>query len=413
MSDDTTHPVPSDAALADLARELPTHAPDDTRREAVRSSLLAAASADRAAPRPRWPLVGAGFAAGALAAAAIVLVVVRARPSGSPNASSPGAATPGAPVASSGIAMPPAARIDAPASASFERELVHDGSGHVGELVRVHAGTLHVASARAGEHVQLATADARVDGEGEVDVEVAGDQLRAVSVRSGSATLRVRDQQMVVLAAGQTWKAPVITAEVDVVAPPVATPVPVRVVAVPTVDQPTVEKRAVEKPAVEKPAVEKSAVERPATPETPPPGEPVAHDEPAPAIGSGARAPTATEQHFAAGWALLKRGNAAEAARELGTAADSDGDPALAADARYFQAVALSRAGRKTEAERALVAFLDRAPHSIRRGRAAVMLGKLIAERGDAKSARAWFESALGDADPAVVAAARTGLASL
>ena len=41
------------------------------------------------------------------------------------------------------------------------------------------------------------------------------------------------------------------------------------------------------------------------------------------------------------------------------------------------------------------------------------MLGKLIAERGDAKSARAWFESALGDADPAVVAAARAGIAAL
>ena len=120
-----------------------------------------------------------------------------------------------------------------------------------------------------------------------------------------------------------------------------------------------------------------------------------------------------TEQHFAAGWQLLKQGKAAEAARELGVAADSDGDPALAADARYFQAVALARAGRKTEAEHALVAFLDHARTSLRRGRAAVMLAKLIAERGDAKSARAWFESALADPDPAVVAAARAGLAAL
>jgi TolA-binding protein len=122
---------------------------------------------------------------------------------------------------------------------------------------------------------------------------------------------------------------------------------------------------------------------------------------------------SAIEQHFAAGYALLQQGKPAEAARELATAADSDGDPALAADARYFQAIALARAGRKTEAEAALVAFLDHAPRSLRRGRAAVMLAKLIAERGDRDSARRWFESALGDPDPAVVAAARAGIAGL
>jgi TolA-binding protein len=122
---------------------------------------------------------------------------------------------------------------------------------------------------------------------------------------------------------------------------------------------------------------------------------------------------SATEQHFAAGYALLQQGKPAEAARELATAADSDGDPALAADARYFQAIALARAGRKTEAEAALVAFLDHAPRSLRRGRAAVMLAKLIAERGDRDSARRWFESALADPDPAVVAAARAGIAGL
>jgi Tfp pilus assembly protein FimV len=41
------------------------------------------------------------------------------------------------------------------------------------------------------------------------------------------------------------------------------------------------------------------------------------------------------------------------------------------------------------------------------------MLAKLIAERGDRDSARKWFESALGDPDPAVVAAARAGIAGL
>jgi TolA-binding protein len=123
--------------------------------------------------------------------------------------------------------------------------------------------------------------------------------------------------------------------------------------------------------------------------------------------------PSELERRFEAGLALLRAGKSAEAARELLAAADAGGDDPLAADARYFAAVALTRAGRKTEAERALVAFLDHAPHSIRRGRAAVMLGRLIAERGDHASARAWFESALGDADASVVAAAKAGLAAL
>src|SRR6185503_6887538 len=108
---------------------------------------------------------------------------------------------------------------------------------------------------------------------------------------------------------------------------------------------------------------------------------------------------------------LLKANKPSDAARELLAAADAGGDDPLAADARYFAATALTKAGRKTEAERALIGFIDRAPKSIRRGRAAVMLARLIAERGDAASARAWFETALGDADPSVVAAAKAGIA--
>jgi TolA-binding protein len=101
------------------------------------------------------------------------------------------------------------------------------------------------------------------------------------------------------------------------------------------------------------------------------------------------------------------------AAIELGLAADAGDREPLAIDARYFQAVALARAGAAREAETALVAFLDHAPTSLRRGRAAVMLARLIAARGDAGSARAWFESALHDPDPEVVTAARAGLGAL
>jgi TolA-binding protein len=123
--------------------------------------------------------------------------------------------------------------------------------------------------------------------------------------------------------------------------------------------------------------------------------------------------PSATERHFQAGWTLLRGNHPREAALELGAAADAGGTDPLAADARYFQAVALVKAGQGADAERALLAFLDHAPRSIRRGRAAVMLGRLLAGRGDVKTARAWFDSALADPDPDVAAAARTGLSGL
>ena len=376
-------------------------------------------------------------------------------------------------------AAPQGAQVEASPDAEVEREVVHDGSGHLAELVRVHAGSVHVASAHAGEHVQVATADARVDGEGAIDLDVADDHLRAITVRAGTATLKVRDQQVVVLAAGQTWKAPIISAQLDVTptaaapgtasasapasasgaaasapaaaaaaasasgaasAPGAAASAPAAATASASgadsapgataasaevsVPAPAAAHTTSREPAHDgarrphalgaaEPAPDPAPVE-PAPPAQPAPEKTAAQPAPVEApVQSAPHGRSATEQHFAAGYALLQQGKPAEAARELATAADSDGDPALAADARYFQAIALARAGRKTEAEAALVAFLDHAPRSLRRGRAAVMLAKLIAERGDRDSARRWFESALGDPDPAVVAAARAGLAGL
>jgi outer membrane biosynthesis protein TonB len=385
----------SDDRLDELGRQLPFDRPDEARREAVRASLLAAAKHEHEAPRPRYKLIAATFAAGALAAAAATYVIVR--PSAQPTA-------------------PIAAQIEASGSAEVERQVVHDGAGHLAEVVHVRTGTVHIASAHAGEAVHVATADARVEGEGAYDLEVADDHLRALTVRAGSARLEVRGQQTIVLATGETWKAPVITAEIELpsVQPPAHVPAPAPAPAPAPVPAPAPAPAPVPAPAPARVVI--SAPPPEPTPAAPPPPAAVPDPEPAPTPAVEAPAshtPSPTEQHFAAGWALLKQGKPDEAARELGVAADSDGDPALAADARYFQAVALTRAGRKTEAEHALVAFLDHAPKSLRRGRAAVMLGKLIAERGDTKTARAWFQSALTDPDPAVVAAARAGLAAL
>lgn len=431
-----------DDRLRTLGRELPWDRPDDARREAVRSSLLLAAREQREAPRSRWPLIGGGFVAGALAAAAVTLVIVR-------------------PHGDRGSAMavaPVAAVIEAPATAEYEREVVHDGQGHLAEIVRVRGGLLKVASAHPGEHVQLTTADARVDGEGSYEVEVAEDRLRTLHVLAGSATLRLRDHQVVILAAGERWEAKVVTARIEL---PRVEPGPSPLASAPQPQQPSplasapqppqpsslasaqpqqpsplargrapeavdrvpeISRRAPEAAirAPESVSRETSAVEKPSQAATEARTESEANvrsaagtDKTTEAGQVRPRGPSVTEQHFATGWQLLKQGKAAEAARQLGAAADSDDDPALAADARYLQAVALTRAGRKTEAEHALVAFLDHAPHSLRRGRAAVMLARLIAERGDTRSARAWYTSALHDPDAGVVAEAKAGLESL
>jgi len=133
-----------------------------------------------------------------------------------------------------------------------------------------------------------------------------------------------------------------------------------------------------------------------------------------PAAPSGMpRRPSAIERHFQAGSALLRANKLREAALELAAAADASEVDPLSLDARYLQATALIGAGQSAEAERALVAFLDHAPRALRRGRAAVMLARLIAARGDVASARAWFSSALSDPDRDVAAAAQAGLDQL
>ncbi|HEY5948326.1 MAG TPA: tetratricopeptide repeat protein [Kofleriaceae bacterium] len=413
-----------DDRLRELGKELPWDRPEPVRRDAVRSSLLVAAAERDARPNTRWYVIGGAFAAGAIAAAAAVLLFVH------------GSDKP-APVVSK-------AQISASLTAQFDRHITRTPTG-VDEVVRLRAGTLSMAvgALRAGDHVRVATRDAEVEGDGSYDVVVVGDELRDVKVTDGHATIRMTGQQAVFLSTGQSWSAHAIVAHDDVTriddvaqrAPIPAPPPSVIAPAKPVADAAVIPPVRQQSPAKPRPRIETTATDRhdivvgkpadttsdgPATESTAKPENPGADKpiDPAvenPVVATPPPAPTGpkeVERRFQSGMALLKAGKAAEAARELTAAADAGGDDPLAADARYFAAVALTKAGRKTEAERALVTFIDRAPTSIRRGRAAVMLARLIAERGDKAAARAWFESALGDADPAVVSAARAGIAA-
>ena len=369
--------------LREVGKQLPWDKPDAARREAVRSALLVAAAEGTGRVGTRWPVVAGAFALGAIAAAAAVLLVVRR------------------PVAESH------AQIEASASADFERAVVGT-SGE--EVVRVHRGKLSVAP---GAKVHFVTNDADVEGAGAIEIVARDDRLAEVSVKSGSAAVRVSGQQAVFLAAGQVWKAkPQVVAET--IEPPKELPAVIEEPEPAAVDRKPPAEHPQPAPApMPVPAVRTTAPVAPAPDAAPAPEPaPVAAAEPAPEVAS-TTPKNQLEQHFQLGYALLKAGKSADAARELGAAADAGGDDPLAADARYFQAIALVRAGRKTEAEHALVAFLDRAPKSIRRGRAVITLAHLISERGDTASARNWYESALADADPDVVSAARAGIAAL
>ncbi len=425
-----------DGLLRELGKELPYERPDDARREALRASLLVAATR-REEPRPqRWRVVAA-FGAGALAAAAIAMVVIGHR-------------APVAAVASEN------ARIESSAAAELEHTVAKTATG-TDEIVRVHAGKVGVvvAPVKAGERVVIRTGDAEIDGAGTYEVAVRDDKLAAVTVTAGIAKVVVTGHQAVFLAAGQAWHAESWTADLTPMvrpapepaaptvaivtppAPPVPTVAPARIAhEVPSTEvakAPTHEAASTHEATASpsaKPIESKAISVRSPKPEVTittsksdvaPKSTTNAPTPDAPAIATSVTAPepttpkpvapSETEQHFQRGWRLLKDGKAIEAAAELGRAADGDGP--LAVDARYFQAEALVKAGRKTEAEKALVGYLDHAQHSLRRGRAAVMLARLIAERGDKAAARNWFQSAVDDGDPAVAAAAKAGLAAL
>ncbi|HEY0252535.1 MAG TPA: tetratricopeptide repeat protein, partial [Kofleriaceae bacterium] len=284
------------------------------------------------------------------------------------------------------------AQIEASTAADFERTVTHGPNG-TDEIVRLRAGRISLAVAD-GDHVRVAARNGEIEGSGLYEVAVARDAIEEVTVREGSARVRITGAREVFLATGQVWRAPVTTADL------ITTPAP------PQVAKPSL---ASQKPTPTTLPHAERVTSAPVIPEIQPvtaPPLPVAPEQKPSTNGE-------LEKHFTAGWALLQQNKPDEAARELETAARVGGDDPLAGDARYFEAVALTKAGRKTEAEHALVAFLDRSPRALRRGRAAVMLARLIAERGDVAGARTWFESAERDSDPAVEQAAKSGLAAL
>ncbi|MDQ3341685.1 MAG: hypothetical protein M4D80_41575, partial [Myxococcota bacterium] len=296
-------------SLRALGKQLPFDKPDPDRREALRSSLLVAATqgtsstAVAAAARKRWLLVGGGFAAGALAAAALAIVVISPRESEAPSREAH-------------------ARIEAPASAKLEHTVTATASG-TDEVIRIRAGTVKVAvagGARKGDRVRMQTADAEVEATGAYEVAVVDDRLERVTVKEGTAHVTTRvggKQQQVFLAAGQTWRPKIVTADIDLPAAPTP-PASMegwngKVVA-------GVGRSKVGAPTSK---VEASKVDT-SQPNTSTADTKIDGTVEPPKADVATSSKSRTEQHFQAGWNLLRQGKAREAAVELGAAADAD-----------------------------------------------------------------------------------------
>ncbi|MCE9574648.1 MAG: hypothetical protein K8W52_15980, partial [Deltaproteobacteria bacterium] len=194
-----------DDELRDLGRALPWQRPDNDARELARARLIAVA-AERGAPVAR-PMVPRALALAAIATAAAAAIALYALRSGARDEHGDAAGV--------AVALPPEAAVTATGSADFDHTATRGADGAVDEVVRLRAGRVRVLARGAADHVRVAASDGEVDGRGAFEIAVADGALREVSVERGTAVVRPRGQQAVFLAAGQTWRAPVVTAQLD------------------------------------------------------------------------------------------------------------------------------------------------------------------------------------------------------
>ncbi|HET9987868.1 MAG TPA: hypothetical protein VFQ65_05095 [Kofleriaceae bacterium] len=388
--------LPDDQELDGVAKELAPPHVDPDRVEQARTSLLAGAALGPALAVRSWSRWVAGGAA--LAAAAAVLVVWLV-------ASSRG----------------PKQIITALGPASYERArdwpdfVVHLTDGRI---------EVQVAALSAGERLRVVTSDAEVDARAtSFELRAARDRLLAVRVQVGRVELRVADQRVVVLAAGESWNANEI-ARADVVpivpspvpppqdhpaapsqAPPIASSAPPPS---PTPHVVTHAQRASSSPAPTAPAPTSTAAVATATPPVSAPSQP-------PLVPAPARSPAALpgEADFRAGWAALRANDAATAADKLDAACKAALHTALGDDACFWAAAAAKRANDPARARAALDVFIASFPASPRIGEASALLGWILLDAGDRSGAERAFHRAEQDRVPKIRDSAAKGLAAL
>lgn len=339
-----------------------------TRIEEQRTALLASAGLIRPTASRRWVAWASGLAA---AAVLVVFVIARPRTSEQPPAPFHGALTPHAATAFSRVSSRP------------------------DEIVTLTAGTLsvEVSPLASGERFRVITTDAEVEVRGTA-FEVSADHGHLVSVRvqHGRVEVRPRLGTPVVLGAGGAWQVPSVTATIPIPAPVSASSTNAIVIPAPRPPR-----QAANQPSDQ---AASRPVNRPQITVTP--GEPRSTDVSHP-LDPG-------EVVYQEAWSALRAGDHLGAAMAFERAATLGPRSAHVADAWYWRAVALARAGKAVEARAAFAAFLEHHGSSPRAPQASTMLGWLLFEAGELDAAAARFSAAAEDSAPTIRDSARSGL---
>lgn len=343
----------------ELAREASAPLPSPSRREEVRSMLLAAGrSADVLAVAPRRTRTLAIAVAGAVVLAATVALVVVAR-------------SDAAPAHHRHATVRPLAGATYLASSLSPDERVHLYDGAI---------DVEVAPLHAGERFRVVLTDAEIEVHGTQFVVTAHHgRLVRVDVTHGLVEVRPRGGGSMLLRVGESWRAPTVTA-----AAPAASPAAPQETIVPPV--------APESPTAKRPA---RAIK--VAPPAPPPAR-----DPIVALPE--------ERAYDDGWAAMRTARFADAAKAFLRVMLLAPDGPLAEDATYWYAVALARANQSAQAMTAFRDFLDRYGRSRRAGEASTMLGWLLVAGNQRAEAERRFRAAIDDPNPAVRQSARAGL---
>jgi len=116
------------------------------------------------------------------------------------------------------------------------------------------------------------------------------------------------------------------------------------------------------------------------------------------------------ELAFSEGWQAFRSGDYPGAIAAMRRALRAAPTSALAEDARYWEAVALARAGSMAQSRAVMEEFLRRSPGSPRAGEVSAMLGWFLVESHEWAAAERRFRTAESDRAPAVRESASKGL---
>jgi FecR protein/Tetratricopeptide repeat len=375
--------VDSFRELGERARDMaPPARMTDEAREAISARLLSGALRPARRLRLRPILLYGGAAIGLTLA--ILVAVDMSRPPGHTRS----------PVRSTGPVEPAAqsrASIQAVGDARFARV-----QSPPDDVVRLEEGLLviEVAPLQHGERFRVRTSDAEVEVRGtRFQVSAAHGQLLAVSVSHGRVEVRSSGGGYAVLEPGDEWvRGGPADGGVSQSSPSAALPST-------PIARPLTDRDGLRAPSADPGESLGSVAEH----------APVRKNH-AVVEPSASRSGTSAQASFEHGWALLRQGDAKQAAAlfaELELLAHEQG---IAEDALYWRAVAVARTGDSKEAQRLFAAFLTRFPNSYRGGEAATALGWSLLADGDPEGARRAFERATSDPSPTVRSSALDGL---